>query len=610
MAFDNHLGSHQDVRLSVGKLFQNLPVSALPAGCIRIHPKNTDPRKFSGNHLRQALRSGSESRKVGRLTGRASVRQFYLIPAVVAHQPVSAVQGQRDIAVRTPHRLPAGTAGYEGGKSPAVDEKHDLLPSPETVCHSLTERAAEYGAVAFCELLPHVDHRSFGDPAFGHSPPAELHQMVSPTCSAVGALHGGRGRTQHHLCAAEARSRLRRLPGVIPRGILGLVGVLMLLIDDDKTEMGKWGKQRGAGADHDLTAAIQRPFPLVVALSLRHPGIHDGDTVAEPGVKAHHRLPGEGNLRNEKNCLETLREYLLDHLHIDLGFSASRNSVQKLRGPVSGVPAAAEVIKSLLLFFIQLFFSGRLDVCFLSAPHLLPGDYRNPVRRKKGLQGGIRDVQLLSCHLQGDFPTLQKGLQKTQAGPVVLLPGFLRLRHKLRIVHPAYQRLFHLWANLLPHGENRPERLMHGTAVGFMHPGSQAYQLGLHRQPTRVRLRNLLDLCRVIIRLAGEADDISMPQAVAGSEGNLYQISRLQRIFQRIRHSVVEGPVHAGVRDINNYFRVKHAAISPSFILLEPLNRTASPSRSSLFRNSVSSSLSSGALNASIRTLSRSPLAA
>ena len=53
------------------------------------------------------------------------------------------------------------------------------------------------------------------------------------------------------------------------------------------------------------------------------------DAVSETKVKAHNSLPGQGNLRNQKDRLLFLSRHMADQFHIDLGLSAACNSVDQ-----------------------------------------------------------------------------------------------------------------------------------------------------------------------------------------------------------------------------------------------------------------------------------------
>ena len=53
------------------------------------------------------------------------------------------------------------------------------------------------------------------------------------------------------------------------------------------------------------------------------PGIHDGYPVPEPPVKPHHRLIGQGDLRDQDDRLLPHIYHRPDHLHVDFCLPAS-----------------------------------------------------------------------------------------------------------------------------------------------------------------------------------------------------------------------------------------------------------------------------------------------
>ena len=77
----------------------------------------------------------------------------------------------------------------------------------------------------------------------------------------------------------------------------------MLLINDDKPQVWKGGKQSGTGAYDNRDLSLSGQLKLVKTLSCRKPGMHKRDTRTEPPAKTLHGLIGKGDLRNEDNDL-------------------------------------------------------------------------------------------------------------------------------------------------------------------------------------------------------------------------------------------------------------------------------------------------------------------
>ena len=121
---------------------------------------------------------------------------------------------------------------------------------------------------------------------------------------------------------------------------LTLVGSLMLLIDDDESQIGKRRKKRRSCADHNIRLAVSGPLKLVALLTGRKPGMHDTDAASKTAIEAAHGLVGQGNLRNQHDHLFSLLKHIVNQSHVDFGLAAARDTVNETG------PAVAEVIGS------------------------------------------------------------------------------------------------------------------------------------------------------------------------------------------------------------------------------------------------------------------------
>ena len=110
-----------------------------------------------------------------------------------------------------------------------------------------------------------------------------------------------------------------------------LIGPLVLLVNDNQSQVGKGGEESRAGADHNVHLSLHGPLPLIIPLSLGQSGIDNGDPAAEPPVKPHDRLVGQGNLRYEHNGLPPHGKNSRQHFHIHFRLAASCNSIEQPR---------------------------------------------------------------------------------------------------------------------------------------------------------------------------------------------------------------------------------------------------------------------------------------
>ena len=145
---------------------------------------------------------------------------------------------------------------------------------------------------------------------------------------------------------------LRHLPGMIPGRTLASVRSFMLLIHHDQAQPFKRCKKSRTGSDHNLGLPPPGPVKLVITLPVRQPGMHHTDPFPKPGIKPHHGLKGQGNLRNQHNHLTARRQYMVNHGHVHLCLAASGNSVNQIRRPFPLVIIPAKGVDHLLLLFI------------------------------------------------------------------------------------------------------------------------------------------------------------------------------------------------------------------------------------------------------------------
>jgi hypothetical protein len=224
-----------------------------------------------------------------------------------------------------------------GGIAAPVEEQHDLLLPIETRLDALLQRLGENRrTLRFACLVAHVhdpDQRKLAIIDSG----GHLEQGILPALGVVVTLHRGSGRAQHHDGTFHLAADNRDIAGVISRRLLLLVGVLMLLIDNDQPEGFYGGKDGRAGPDHDPSAALPDLVPLVVTLPSGQMAVehrHQGLVFAgrKAGFEALDGLRGEGNFRHQHNRAATAVHRFGNGLQVDLGLTAAGDTMQKKSG--------------------------------------------------------------------------------------------------------------------------------------------------------------------------------------------------------------------------------------------------------------------------------------
>ena len=85
------------------------------------------------------------------------------------------------------------------------------------------------------------------------------------------------------------------LPGMVPRGDLAPVRVLVLFIDNDQAQRGKRREQCGPGADHNGAFTLSDPLIVVLPVAGSHAGMQHSHAAAENRCKAADCLPCKVN---------------------------------------------------------------------------------------------------------------------------------------------------------------------------------------------------------------------------------------------------------------------------------------------------------------------------
>ena len=142
------------------------------------------------------------------------------------------------------------------------------------------------------------------------------------------------------------RADHRHIARLIGDAVLLLVGLVVLLIDDDEAEIGEGQEQRRAGADHELRLVLGHRAPDAAAHRRRQPRVPLGGLGAEALLAAGEEGAGERDLGHEHERLLPALQALRDRLEIDLGLAGAGDAVEQGHGE-----AVARVLQELFRGF-------------------------------------------------------------------------------------------------------------------------------------------------------------------------------------------------------------------------------------------------------------------
>ncbi len=158
----------------------------------------------------------------------------------------------------------------------------------------------------------------------------QRHEPVLPRLRVGPTLQTRRRRTQRHHRPLFARADDGHFTRVVPRGFVLLVAALVLLVHDDRTDVGDRRKHRGPRAHDDALVSPTQCGPRVEALAVAQRAVQHRHLIAEHRAKAVHGLRRERDLRNQHDGAHAaLSDHVLEPLEVDQRLAAPRHAVEQ-----------------------------------------------------------------------------------------------------------------------------------------------------------------------------------------------------------------------------------------------------------------------------------------
>ncbi len=155
--------------------------------------------------------------------------------------------------------------------------------------------------------------------------------MIYTRFGTVAALHIRRCAAENKEGVGRSAAVLGSVPGMVTRGVLGFIGILLLLIDNDEAEIAARSKYGAPRTDHNACPAGFDALPLVVALPCPQRAVEHRNIISEVGGKNSQQLRGQGDLRHQNHSGSAPFQLLPDQSNIDQGLAASGHTVQQGR---------------------------------------------------------------------------------------------------------------------------------------------------------------------------------------------------------------------------------------------------------------------------------------
>ena len=207
------------------------------------------------------------------------------VAAVVADEHLVALMiRQADAAVRAGIGRAALGTGDDLTRATPVEKQNALLAASEILLQLAIEHGADGAGVAVAQFLLHIGDDDVRQ-LTGIEPIRQREVMIAPGLGVIAADNVRRCRAEQQQRTVLGAAELGHVARVIARRALGLIGVLLLLVDDEQAEILHGCENRAARADNDARETRADALPLVVALRERQAAVQNGDRVTEIGGK-------------------------------------------------------------------------------------------------------------------------------------------------------------------------------------------------------------------------------------------------------------------------------------------------------------------------------------
>ena len=155
-------------------------------------------------------------------------------------------------------------------------------------------------------------------------------ELVATRGNVVKTLQGRRGAAQQYRATVQLAALYRHIPGGVAETVLLFIGAVVLLIDDNQAGGVQGSKNRRAGADDDVGAAVAGGLPGAVALGLAQAGVENNDPGVKALVEAIQGLRCQADFRYQHQRLPAPAQAVGDQLQVDLCFAGAGHAFEQV----------------------------------------------------------------------------------------------------------------------------------------------------------------------------------------------------------------------------------------------------------------------------------------
>ena len=270
----------------------------------------------------------------------------------MAHEAsIIAVVCERHAASGALVGVAALAAAYKLIGSAAVYKQNTLLSSGDVLLQLFSEPGTDVSAVSSAKLPLHIHNLHFRE----HHIIISVFKLKVGILSALSLIHAdyvrrGRAKKQQSPCFSTAK--LGNITGIIAWTVLRLVGLFLLLVNYNYTQVFRRGEHSTSGAYSQSGLSGLNTFPLIIAFPKREAAVEHSHIIPKVGGKSLYHLRGQRNLRNQKYGTPATAQLFHNKMNIYTGFSTAGNT-KKQSGPAfPGTGKSIDTFKYLFLFTI------------------------------------------------------------------------------------------------------------------------------------------------------------------------------------------------------------------------------------------------------------------
>ena len=244
------------------KLRKHCLMRILARGRVLIHPQNAGCGQKLGQFLLDTLRAEAAVVQLAAALRAGLGQRLHRMAAVVAQKRLlRLVVDERHAAVGAFQHMAADGTHADGTVAAAVQQQDALLAVIQIFLQLAGKADTDLARVARSQLGPHINKIHMGQRPSTVAM-AQLDKLQTAAFCGIVSLRQRRGRGKQKQCILHDSALFGHIVGIIARGRLALIGMLLLLVHNDKAEILQRCKDGAAGAYHDVGIALLDHPPL------------------------------------------------------------------------------------------------------------------------------------------------------------------------------------------------------------------------------------------------------------------------------------------------------------------------------------------------------------